>query len=298
MKKLHSLLLVIFVILLQSCGQKNDAEVVNIRFPQINTDQQLTCIEKGSKEALEIVSWNIEHFPKNGDYTLNKVKETILEMEMDLIAVQEISKAKQFDYLLTQLNNYHGVYGENKYIRLGFIYNTNQLEVVTPAKELFKTQTVEFPRSPLVMKFKHKESGEEFTAINIHLKCCSDPKNVKRRKDAMRILKNYIDTELSGESVVLLGDFNQPIKTSDEYKNIYYQFQLDPNYIMTTDFLLGNSDRWSYPKWPSHLDQIIISGHFLNGRQVTDTMTIDKCDQTYIKRISDHRPVFIKLNDL
>ena len=39
------------------------------------------------------------------------------------------------------------------------------------AKELFKTQTVEFPRSPLVMKFKHKESGEEFTAINIHLKC-------------------------------------------------------------------------------------------------------------------------------
>ena len=297
MKNSRYLLLIVSILFLSSCGLNNQGkeEITLATKPQQGPQQNQSCLEKGTKESLELVSWNIEHFPKAGNETLIEVEKTILQMDMDLIAVQEISKPKQFDFLMDKLHDYQGVYGENKYIRLGFIYNINELEVVEEAVELFKTQTREFPRSPLVMKFKHISTGEVFTAINMHLKCCSGTTNIQRRKDAMKILKNHIDINMSGESVVILGDFNEPITILNEDKNIYYQFQIDPNYFMSTEVLLNDPDSWSYPKWPSHLDQIIISGNLLKQKQVTDSMQIDRCDSTYIEKISDHRPVYIKL---
>jgi endonuclease/exonuclease/phosphatase family metal-dependent hydrolase len=297
MINLKKLIILVLIILINSCGLRENARPNdNVNKPPVGPLNTESCIEKGAKDSLEVVSWNIEHFPKSGDFTLKEVKKTITNMNMDLIAVQEISKPKQFDFLMSELNDYQGIYGENKYIRLGFIYNVKELEIVQTATELFKTQTVEFPRSPLSMKFKHKSTGEVFTAINIHLKCCSGQANIKRRKDAMALLKKYIDTNLAGESVIILGDFNEPLNVKDEYKNIYFQFQIDPNYFMSTDVLLNDPDSWSYPKWPSHLDQIIISGNLLKNKQVTDSMQLDDCDSTYIDKISDHRPVYIKFD--
>lgn len=298
MKNLRPFTIIFLLLLISSCGNRDAANPLQQRKPiQVNTYDVEKCLEKGEDKSLEVVTWNIQNFPKGGQFTVDQVTKNIRQMGMDLLAIQEISHPEKFDAMLRTLKNYKGTYGNNQYIRLGFIYNTQELIPIGKPHQIYTDMGREFPRSPLVMSFKHKRSGLEFTAINIHLKCCGKPEYVERRKDAMKILKTHIDKIYAKKNVVILGDFNQHLTTDNEFKNIYYAFQVDPNFSMTTIPLMNDQDRWSYPrgKWLSQLDQIFISGALKKYQEETDSMPMDKCESDYISKVSDHRPVFTKL---
>ena len=58
--------------------------------------------EIGSTESLDVMTWNIEHFPKHNN-TLQYVEEIIEAGDIDIIALQEIENQNEFN---TLINNF------------------------------------------------------------------------------------------------------------------------------------------------------------------------------------------------
>src|SRR5690349_15870128 len=58
------------------------------------------CLSVLSNETLDVVTWNIEHFPKSGTSTIALLKEMISTMDADIIAVQEIESTTNFNTLI------------------------------------------------------------------------------------------------------------------------------------------------------------------------------------------------------
>jgi endonuclease/exonuclease/phosphatase family metal-dependent hydrolase len=293
--KTRTLALLFSILLITSCS-KNSETPQTPASPDIILDglQTEACLEKGLDSEIEAMTWNLERFPRKGRPTVTEVSKMMTYMDMDLIAIQEIKSTRDFEDLVASLPEHKGVYGWNQYIRLGFIYDSRDLEMIGRPSEIFVDNPREFPRSPLVATFRHLKLNITFTAINIHLKCCD---NVPRRTDAMKMLKEYLDTNYAGKNLVVLGDFNQHLKNNRDNTNMYFPFMDEITYDVTTLDVISNPDDWSYPsgKWKSHLDQIIVSNEFVTTNRQTKTLAIDVCDENYLTEISDHRPVFVRI---
>ena len=124
-----------------------------------------------------------------------------------------------------------------------------------------------------------------------------------RRQQASIYLKNYIDTYLSDENVIVLGDFNDDIAESPQ--NNVFQMILDDseNYLFVDlEIANGKISGWSYPSWPSHLDHIIITNELFdafNNANYVQTLQLEESLNgewnEYDQYISDHRPVGFNL---
>ena len=64
----------------------------------------------GSENSFDIATWNIEHFPKNQDFTVPYLFQIIHDIDIDLIAVQEIDDKNLFMRLIDSLDGYQGGY--------------------------------------------------------------------------------------------------------------------------------------------------------------------------------------------
>mgnify|MGYP001215660324 CR=1 FL=1 len=129
----------------------------------------------------------------------------------------------------------------------------------------------------------------------------NDSDEEKRRYDAIGLLREYIDTNLSDKNVIVLGDLNDDISESSS-NNVFQLVLDDPNYqFADIDIANGSSSNWSFPSWPSHLDHILITNELFDEFNTSEVQTI-KLDQyisggwgQYDQNISDHRPVFMKI---
>ncbi|HHL52652.1 MAG TPA: hypothetical protein ENJ39_04695 [Flammeovirgaceae bacterium] len=147
----------------------------------------------------------------------------------------------------------------------------------------------------MVARISHV-SGLQATLINIHLKCCGGSDNIARRTEASRLLKEYIDTNMPDEPVILLGDYNDEI-TSDTDPTPFQNFIDDTvNYRFADwDIATGSASNWSYPSWPSHIDHILITNELFDKVVVTTTLKPEQCYSGYPSLVSDHRPVMLQL---
>ena len=265
----------------------------------------------GDDNSLDFATWNLEWFPKNNQTTLNYVSEIIEQLDLDVIAIQELTDTDMFDDMLEDLPDYTGYYESLWFAGLAYIYKTDVIEV-NDIYEIYTTSPYwsAFPRSPMVMDIDFM--GQNYLFINNHFKCCgdgnlnlnNDSDEEMRRLNASNLLKQYIDNNLSNKNVIVLGDLNDDIAESSA--NNVFQTILDDtdNYrFVDMDIASGSSSQWSYPTWPSHLDHILITNELFDELGNSDVQTI-KLDQylnggwnEYDSNISDHRPVFMKLAD-
>ena len=263
----------------------------------------------GSDNSLDFVTWNIEWFPKNDEVTVEYVTEIIEQLDLDILAIQELDDRDMFDQMLEALPDYTGYYESSWFAGLAYIYKTETIEI-NDIYEIYTTSPYwsAFPRSPMVMDINFM--GENYFFINNHFKCCGDgvldfndeSDEEKRRYNAINLLKEYIDDNLSYEKVIVLGDLNDDI--AESYSNNVFQEILDDsnNYLFADmEIATGSISNWSYPNWPSHLDHILITNELFNDLENGDIQTI-KIDQylnggwsEYDYNISDHRPVFMRL---
>ena len=134
-----------------------------------------------------------------------------------------------------------------------------------------------------------------FCLINNHLKCCSGSDNEERRRDASERLKDYIDSNLDDEMVIVLGDYNDDISDEYSYDNVFWNFVEDSNHYRFADMAIakGSNYYWSYPgkRYLSHLDHILISNELFYKHQTTVTIRPSFCQSDYLEKGSDHRPV-------
>jgi endonuclease/exonuclease/phosphatase family metal-dependent hydrolase len=268
----------------------------------------LIDLEFGTPDHFDIATWNIEWFPKNGETTIEYVVEIIEELELDVIAIQEIDEPEQFEYLLSLLQGYDGYYQDGEYARLGFIYNIQSV-TVNEQYEIFSNGSYgnPFPRSPMVMELTFM--GEhDFVVINNHFKCCGntilDPDDFwdeeTRRAYASELLKSYMDFHFSDENLIMLGDLNDLLNDSPQ-NNVFQVYLDDPaNYrFADMDIALGSASQWSYPSWPSHLDHILVSNELFPALEDPESQiaTIQIDDffpggfNGYDSNVSDHLPV-------
>ena len=262
----------------------------------------------GSQDSFDFMTWNIEWFPKNGQATINYVAEIIEDIDIDVIAMQELDDRDLFDQMISSLDGYAGYYDSSWFAGLAFIYNTETVQV-NDIYEIYTTSPYwnAFPRSPMVMDLNF--NGVNYFLINNHFKCCGDGSldlnddsdEEKRRYDAINLLRDYIDENLPNQNVIVLGDLNDDI-AEPQINNVFQLIINDPNYeFVDYHIALGSSSDWSFPNWPSHLDHILVSDELFEELAYSQVETI-KLDQyidggwnEYDYNISDHRPVFMQL---
>ena len=281
-----------------------------IVFYNISTSaQSLNNISFGTTNSLDVITWNLEWFAKNGQITIDSLSVAINALDAEIYAIQEIDDVTEFNSLLNLLPNYSGYYA-GSYLRLGYIYKTNL--TITSTYTIYSNSTYNFAsRAPIVMEFLF--NSEDFIIINTHFKCCGDgildlnnsSDEEFRRYSAMNMIKQYIDQNHSNKNVIVLGDFNDVL--SDSYSNNVFQQVINDsqNYVFTDMAIAnGSSANWSYPNWPSHLDHILITNElfdeFNNPNSKIETIRIENYFSggfsQYDAIISDHLPVGLSLS--
>ncbi|MCK5823525.1 MAG: endonuclease/exonuclease/phosphatase family protein [Bacteroidales bacterium] len=289
--------------------------ILNIALLLINfsslTAQNFEDLTFGTDSTFEVMTWNIEWFPKNGDITVNNVKNIIEALNVDVIAIQEVDDTIKFNQIADSLVDYTGYLKSSWFAGLAYLYNPDIIQI-NNIYEIYTSQPYWkiFPRSPMVMDMTFM--NKRIILINNHFKCCGDgildidnqDDEETRRYNAVNLLKQYIDTNFANENVIVLGDLND-ILTDDSENNVFQSIINDyENYYFTdSQIAKGSSSEWSYPSWPSHLDHILITNELFdeleNDASVIQTIKIDKYISggwsEYDKNISDHRPVAIKL---
>jgi len=276
---------------------------------QLLNGQSLEDLHFGTDSTFEVVSWNIEWFPKNGQVTADSVKTIIQSLAADVYALQEIDDTTLLKQVVNTIPGYACHFKSSYYGGLAYIYNTNTVQV-NKKYEIYTSQPFwnAFPRSPQVLEITFK--NEDYVIIDNHLKCCGDEilslndasDEENRRLSAVNLLKTYIDSIFSNDKVIVVGDWND-LLTDPPVNNVFNSFLNDSDYLFI-DFpiALGNSTNFSFPNWPSHLDHILISNElfvdFLKPNSELSCIRIDDYMNSwniYDNNISDHRPVGLKL---
>jgi len=273
--------------------------------------QEFSNLHFGTEETLDIISWNIEWFPKEGQTTITYVKNIIKALDADVIAIQEVDNKASFQQLIDELVDYDGYYLNGDYQSLAYIYKKSRIQVIDHY-EIYTSQSYwrPFPRSPLVLVINYQ--NQIYYLINNHLKCCGDENldpydswdEETRRLDACNLLDNYIQNNLDDKRVIILGDLNDEL-TDRSSDNVFMPFIDAPDEYLFTDMEIaeGSSTGWSYPNWPSHLDHLLISNELFEiYAHNSSSCEIIKLDehfyggyQEYDQKVSDHRPVGLKL---
>ena len=260
----------------------------------------------GSDSTFEVVTWNIQNFPKAGITTANYVVQIIMAIDADLFALQEIESSSYFDYVISQLNEKdtlstwdgYRALGASYEINLAYIYKDNIIQL-NEIYEIYEDDWFAFPRSPLVFELTYED--EDLVIINNHLKAGGGTENEERRQEASLKLQAFIDSTYFDAQVILIGDLNDDIAES-QATNVFWNFIEDTENYLFADMEIaeGSSSNWSYPSWPSHLDHILITNELFDEYENSTVQTIlvdhylEGGWHEYDENISDHRPVGMK----
>ena len=259
--------------------------------------------KEGGDNTFDIMAWNIENFPKAGSTTINNVKTIIRNLDVDLIAVEEIGSVNSFNLLVDSLKGWQGVlsgdtYG-SWYQKTGFLYKTDIISL-SNVKNIFNGQDDKnaFPRPPLAGYVKIKKGNLvlfDFNIVVLHLKARGDQESEDRRRAACVDLKNFIDSEIASGAdpdFIVLGDWNDQI-TDPPASNVFKPFLDNPDdfHFLTADI----SRQYSYISntYKSLIDHIMITKDTRQeyGQGTTQVLYLDSEFGAYQSQVSDHRPV-------
>jgi exonuclease III len=277
---------------------------------QLLSGQALDDLHFGSDTTFDVISWNIEWFPKNNN-TASKVQEILTSLEADIYALQEIEDTTLLKQVVSNIPGYECYFKSSYYGGLAYVFNTNTVQI-NSKYEIFTSQSYwnAFPRSPQILDFTFM--GNNYILINNHFKCCGDgilninnsADEENRRLQAVTFLKQFIDNTFSSKRVILLGDLNDNL-IDNTINNVFQAFIIDNANYLFADIQIaqGNSIDWSYPTWPSHLDHILITNEifsdFQNSNSLVSVIRIDDYMSSwsnYENNVSDHRPIGLKLD--
>ena len=295
LKRLAYILIILAIIPLNRGCQKIESP------PEPDTGINFSgCIIPGSSSTLEVVTFNIERFPKQSLITIDAVARLIKAIDPDIVALQEITSESAFNALLKKLPGWTGQYYliNNSDWNLAYLFKDSEISYSSSsAKLLFTNDFYAFPRPPMEVKITHKPTGISAYLLNLHLKASGGSENIARRRDAAEKLHQYIVNERDNDPVIILGDWNHIIEQAPSEEHPFYIFISDPDSYRFTDMSIatGTSLWWSYPSWPSHIDHVMVTNELFMRVDTTMTYKPEPCYPSYATVISDHRPVGVVL---
>ena len=251
---------------------------------------------RGSDSTHDIATWNLWNFPVEAS-TVNYMTVLLRDLELDLIAVQEIADVAEFERLISNTNGWDGIHSSESYsLRTGVLYNKNKV-TLGEVTELFPDDWYAFPRPPIEMPVTMVESGDtlSFRLIVIHLKAFTE--EVDRRRAASDSLKRYVEAQIAatGETKwMIAGDFNDEIDDDDGVNSFNVFLDDSEDWYFLTEPLAGNDYHASFPGYLSLIDHLLVTSDLLyevDSPIQVETLRLDDEWSGYPDYLSDHRPV-------
>ena len=266
----------------------------------------------GTSETFDLITWNIEEFPKDAIETPVYLAMVLRALSPDVVAIQEVWSPQHLERAASASGPYRVAIASNDpESGLAFLINTDTVEILAAPQAIYLDQSYDFGyRGPSVLRVRYRTT--DLTLINLHYKCCGD--NIigedwwdeeYRRFQASRLLKAYLDDYQSNHHVIVAGDWNDELQ--DEPDNNVFQPLLDDTdrYRFADMSLAESSDTrdWSFPWYPSHIDHILINQPLFEAaddpRSHVETILVEDAltdgDWEYYTYLSDHRPVGLRL---
>ena len=254
----------------------------------------------GTAETFEIGTWNIENYPKASG-SLALVSNILNTLDVDVMAVEEISTPAAFNALIAEMPKFTGLLAPDAGTQFdarsaGFIYRTADFKLVT-SEALFPKDNFAFPRPPLLIRLHPLAAGRpDVVAIAVHLKAFGDDKSQQRREAANIQLESYV-AELKAKEprlhIIVLGDFNQPLVGATERAVFNPWFEKGCNYTVRTDSLVKKGDYSYFSNRLSLIDHMVTTSDFLLEEPVI--VKLQKIVPNYESQASDHLPVVARL---
>ncbi|OGC92120.1 MAG: hypothetical protein A2W25_17315 [candidate division Zixibacteria bacterium RBG_16_53_22] len=257
---------------------------------------------RGTDTTFEVLTWNVHEFPGSGFRTIDTLAILISDLDIDMIAFQEIADTAAFRGLLTRLPGWTGIYAPydyptTPYIKTAVIWRTDRA-TVNYIEQLFVGYSYQFPRPPIhVFATVNCGGGQfDFHLIDMHLKALSDQESQDRRRAAILMLKAYLDINVPAapdHDWLVVGDWNDELE-DPQSENVFWPLLIDSlDYRFLTLPMAGIPYWASYPSLGSLIDHIMIASdanvEYDSG--TTITLRLDDEYSNYANRISDHRPV-------
>ena len=153
MKELHNILLLTLMILFIGC--KSDEPTA----PTDNIPEMPNVSSIGDSNKIEIVTWNIEHFPK-ADYTTEYVKAIIEGLDADIFILQEIQSRDSLAVMLNDMDDYnYFLQATNTTLNLAIVYKRDLVNIKS-SYELFVDDPYFFAgRPPLLINLEWQNNG-------------------------------------------------------------------------------------------------------------------------------------------
>lgn len=240
-------------------------------------------IALNSLAGIKLTTFNIRNFDYDPRYNIhtNKayLKDTLTELDFDLMAVQEIVQDRVFIQFIEKNFPQYGVLlsncgGQNDQ-KLGFVYNKRRLILndfeedlrLSVSREGQDPKCYTGSRPALIAKFYDRYDKQTFTAIALHLKSGGEAQSIQKRFYQIELASELVkELKRKGEeNFVLMGDFNttEYIQKDKEYKrflNIFKKIDMQDlsEQIKCTSYWFGGID--DDKEYPTILDHIVVSG--------------------------------------
>ena len=269
----------------------------------------------GDENHFEIATWNLENFPQQGKTTINILSILIQNMDIDLIAVQEVANISAFDSLLAKLPGWQGELSNDEYYggsyqKTGIVFKSSFISLSSVHSLNISEDTADgysaFPRPPLAAYVEVRDKSGiafNFNMIVLHMKAYGDLVSESRRKLACQLLYNYINDEISNGAdpdFIVLGDWNDLLEDSNS-SNIFIPFLEDNlnRYTFLTGYIT-DQDSYIFEPYQNLIDHILITQDCLNeyANGETSVLSLDNEYSDYPKTISDHRPVLARFKGI
>ncbi|HEX8820332.1 MAG TPA: lamin tail domain-containing protein [Archangium sp.] len=280
--------------------------------------------DAGTGLSFSLANWNIEWFgdtangPTDEVKQLDNVQTVIAGAGLDFWGLAELVDTTAFNTLKQRLPGYDGFlsndssipYGSSYYStyeqKVGILYRTDVVTVKSAQLILTESEQYFAFRPPLRVDLRLTRDGTsvDLVAIVLHMKALTDTSSYGRRKDAALVLKNYLDTQLPNERVIVLGDWNDDVdvsivwdSASSSYLPTPYQNFLDApaDYTFVTQPLSIARQR-STVSFPDFIDHQLYSNELAANYVSGSAQVLKPNIYQYGNTTSDHYPVLSRFS--
>ena len=176
--------------------RKHAAAVIVLSLFVLSTARYASALvqPRGSDATFDLVTWNVKQFPTNDNATIDTLAILINDLDVDMIAFEEITNVTAFNNLLSQCPGWNGVYSpDNSGLRTALIWRTDRCSV-TYLGQLYVDSVYQFPRPPIHLLASAQYGSQFFDSRNnlrnlVSIVPWSDPQ-ILRSKSNPRLLRD------------------------------------------------------------------------------------------------------------
>lgn len=296
-------------------------------------------------KTLDIATWNLAWFgdeanspaagnPDSDHIQKDAVKNVLQQLDADIYGVEEVSDDALFAQMVSEMPGYAYVLSEATSYpndegvkqKIGFIYNTNTVEVVSTKVLLAsihpyynggddsalsdfpdpdKTRFYASGRLPFMLTANVTIDGvtQQVNVIDLHARANTGDNLEKynMRKYDVEVLKDSLDTYYPNANLVMVGDYNDDVDftVSDVYPITDSSFKAyvddTADYNVLTSILSDEGYR-SYVTYENMIDHIMVSNE-LEDKYINESARVhyEFYNSSYTHTTSDHFPVSVRL---